>query len=192
RAGAGDHDRGGARGVRDGQAALRAHRLSGPRGLYQEHDHGGRPDGWGDSGGGGERWADAPNARACAAGAPGQRAVSGGVHEQGGHGGRPGDFGPGGAGGDPRHAQDGGDGGRDVPQALGRGAGGGQYRGAAAGDRQGRSGAGPSIGQARDDQTPQEIQGRGVRADEGRGGAAHAVLQRVPAAGLLSDDGRDG
>src|SRR5262249_57942506 len=40
-----------------------------------------------------------------------------------------------------RHAQVGGDGGGDVPQAPGRGAGGGQYWGAAARDRQGRSGA---------------------------------------------------
>ncbi len=39
---------------------------------------------------------------------------------------------------------------------------------------------------------PQEIQSRSVRADEGRGRAAHAVLQRVPAAVLLPDDGRDG
>src|SRR4030095_3348379 len=83
----------------DGQAALRAHRLSGARGLYQEHDYGGRSDGWGDPGRGRERRADAPNARACAAGAAGERSVPGGVHEQGGHGGRPGDFGLGGAGG---------------------------------------------------------------------------------------------
>ena len=38
----------------------------------------------------------------------------------------------------------------------------------------------------------QEVQGRSVRARQGRGGAAHAVLQRVPAAVLLPDDGRDG
>ena len=37
-----------------------------------------------------------------------------------------------------------------------------------------------------------QIQSGSVCADEGRGGAAHAVLQRVPAAVLLSDDGRDG
>src|SRR5207247_2574725 len=90
-AGAGDHDRGGARGVRDGEAALRAHRLSGARGLHQEHDHGGGADGRGDFGGGGHRCADAPDAGACAAGAAGERAAAGGVHEQGGHGGRPGD-----------------------------------------------------------------------------------------------------
>jgi translation elongation factor EF-Tu-like GTPase len=33
---------------------------------------------------------------------------------------------------------------------------------------------------------------RGVRADEGRGWASHAVLQGVPSAVLLPDDGRDG
>ncbi len=37
--GAGDHDRDRARGVRDGQAALRARGLPGARGLHQEHDH---------------------------------------------------------------------------------------------------------------------------------------------------------
>ena len=37
-----------------------------------------------------------------------------------------------------------------------------------------------------------ELRGRGVRADEGRGGPAHAVLQGVPAAVLLPDHGRDG
>ncbi len=37
-----------------------------------------------------------------------------------------------------------------------------------------------------------EVQGRGVRADEGGGGSSHAVLQRVPSAVLLPDDGRDG
>src|SRR4029453_11518666 len=35
----------------------------------------------------------------------------------------------------------------------------------------------------------QEVQGGGGRAGEGRGGAAHAVFQRLPAAVLLSDDG---
>ena len=37
-----------------------------------------------------------------------------------------------------------------------------------------------------------KFHGRGVRADEGRGRAAHAVLQGVPAAVLLPHDGRDG
>ena len=82
-AGAGDHDRDGARGVRDGEAALRARRLPGARRLHQEHDHGGGADGRGDPGGGGERRADAADAGAHAAGAAGERAVHGGVHEQG-------------------------------------------------------------------------------------------------------------
>src|SRR5207249_6455111 len=72
-AGAGDHDCGEPRGVRDGEAALRAHRLSGARGLHQEHDHGGGADGRGDSRGGGERRADAADAGARAAGAAGER-----------------------------------------------------------------------------------------------------------------------
>src|SRR2546425_12233001 len=38
----------------------------------------------------------------------------------------------------------------------------------------------------------QAVQGRGVCVDQGGGGAAHAVFQRVPAAILSSDDGRDG
>src|SRR4029453_4548978 len=86
----------------------------------------------------------------------------------------------------------GGDGGGDVPEAAGRGAGGGQHWGVVAGDRQGRGGAGAGVGEAGVDQAAQEVQGGGVRAGEGRGGAAHAVFQRVPAAVLFSDDGRDG
>ena len=57
------------------EAALRAHRLPGARGLHQEHDHGGGADGRGDPGGGGERRADAADAGARAAGAAGERAV---------------------------------------------------------------------------------------------------------------------
>ena len=37
-----------------------------------------------------------------------------------------------------------------------------------------------------------EVQGAGVHPDEGGGRAAHAVFQRVSAAVLLPDDGRDG
>ena len=37
-----------------------------------------------------------------------------------------------------------------------------------------------------------KFKARGVRPDEGGGRAPHAVLQRVPAAVLLPDDGRDG
>ena len=51
REGARDHDQHGARGVRDGEAALRARGLSGPRGLREEHDHGCGADGRRDSGG---------------------------------------------------------------------------------------------------------------------------------------------
>src|SRR5262249_15225979 len=94
--------------------------------------------------------------------------------------------------GDPPDAQDGGDGGGDVPQAAGRGAGGGQHRGAAAGRRQRRSRARASAGEDRLHHAAQEVQSGSVRADERRGGAAYAVLQRVPAAVLFSDDGRDG
>src|SRR5438309_828994 len=75
---------------------------------------------------------------------------------------------------------------------VGGSAGGGQHWGVVAGDRQGRRGAGAGAGQAGRDQAVQEIQGGGICADEGRGGAAHAVFQRVPAAVLFSDDGRDG
>src|SRR6185295_7667800 len=89
-------------------------------------------------------------------------------------------------------AEERGDGGGDVPQAPGRGAGGGQRGGAPARDRQGRGGAGAGAGEAGVDQAAQELQGRGVRVGEGRGGAAHAVLPGVPAAVLLPDDGRDG
>ena len=42
------------------------------------------------------------------------------------------------------------------------------------------------------DQAAQEVQGEAVRADQGRGRPAHAVLQGLPAAVLLPDDGRDG
>src|SRR3989441_434628 len=81
-AGAGDHDCGGARGVRDGEAALRAHRLSGARRLHQEHDHGGGADGRGDCGGGGERRADAAEAGAGVGG--GGRGKGGGKEGGGG------------------------------------------------------------------------------------------------------------
>src|ERR1041385_3589452 len=36
------------------------------------------------------------------------------------------------------------------------------------------------------------VQGRSIRIEQGRGRAAYAVLQRLPAAVLLPDDGRDG
>src|SRR5713101_1662735 len=86
----------------------------------------------------------------------------------------------------------GGGGGGDVSEVAGRGAGGGQHRGVVAGGGQGRGGAGASAGEAGVDPAAPEVQGGGVRVDEGRGGAAHAVFQRVSAAVLLPDDGRDG
>ena len=49
--GARHHDQHGARGVPDGEAALRARGLPGARGLHQEHDHGCGADGRGDPGG---------------------------------------------------------------------------------------------------------------------------------------------
>ena len=42
------------------------------------------------------------------------------------------------------------------------------------------------------DHAAHEVQGAGVHPDEGGGRSSHAVLQRVPAAVLLPDDGRDG
>ena len=64
-------DRGGARGVREREAPLRARRLPGPRGLHQEHDHGRGADGRRDPGGERAGLRDAADARARAAGAPG-------------------------------------------------------------------------------------------------------------------------
>ena len=97
--GAGDHDQHGARGVRDGEAALRARGLSGARGLHQEHDHRGGADGRGDPGGECGGRADAADAGAHSAGAAGGGALHRRVHEQGGHGRRQGAAGAGGDGG---------------------------------------------------------------------------------------------
>ena len=85
-----------------------------------------------------------------------------------------------------------GDGRGDVPQAAGPGAGGRQRRAAAARHEEGRRGARSGAGEAGLDHAAHEVQGRGVRADEGGGRPSHAVLQRLPAAVLLPDDGRDG
>ena len=60
------------------------------------------------------------------------------------------------------------------------------------GDGQGRRGAGSGAGEAGLDHAAHEVPGAGVHPDEGRGRSTHAVLQRVPAAVLLPDDGRDG
>ena len=53
-------------------------------------------------------------------------------------------------------------------------------------------GQGPGTGEAGIDQASHEVHGRGIRVDEGRGRAPHAVLRRVPTAVLLPYDGRDG
>ena len=97
--GARDHDLDGACRVRDGEPALRACRLPGPRGLREEHDHGCGADGRRDPGGVGGGRPDAADARAHPAGAAGGRSGAGGVPEQDGHGGRPGPAGAGGDGG---------------------------------------------------------------------------------------------
>ncbi len=75
---------------------------------------------------------------------------------------------------------------------AGRRAGGRQHRGVAAWDGEGRRGAWDGAGEAGVDHAAHEVQVRGVHLDEGRGRAAHAVLQRVPAAVLLPHHGRDG
>src|SRR5262249_34946032 len=60
------------------------------------------------------------------------------------------------------------------------------------GEGEGGGGAGAGGVEAGEHHAAHEVQGGGVHPDEGGGGAAHAVLQRVPAAVLLPDDGRDG
>ena len=71
-------------------------------------------------------------------------------------------------------AEEGGDRGRDVPEAAGRGRRGGQHRGSSAGNGEGRRRAGPGSGEAEDDHAAHEVPGRGVRSDEGRGWSSHA------------------
>ncbi len=56
---------------------------------------------------------------------------------------------------------------------------------------EGRCGARHGVGQARIDQAAHRLQGRGLRAVEGRGRPPHSVLQRLPSAVLLPHDGRD-
>src|SRR5438552_3799700 len=80
----------------------------------------------------------------------------------------------------------------DVQEALGRGAGRGQHRGAAAGHQARRGGARAGAGQAELDHPAHQVRVRGVRAVQGRRRAAHAVLPRVSAAVLLQDHRRDG
>ncbi len=75
---------------------------------------------------------------------------------------------------------------------LKEGHGGGQ-RGVSVAGRGARGrGARAGVGEAGVDHAAHQVLERSVRVEEGRGWAAHAVLQRVPAAVLHSDDGRDG
>ncbi len=67
-----------------------------------------------------------------------------------------------------------------------------QHRRIASRDEEGRRGARAGAGEAGLDHPAQEVHGVGVHFDEGRGRSSHAVLQRIPSAVLLPDDGRDG
>ena len=88
-------------------------------------------------------------------------------------------------------AEDGVHGGGDVQEAAGPGAGGGQ-RGDPAARHQARgSGARAGAGEAGVDHPAHQVHGRDLRAVEGGGRAAHAVLQRLPAAVLFPHHGRD-
>ena len=57
---------------------------------------------------------------------------------------------------------------------------------------QGRRGARHGAGQGWIDHAAHQVQGRGLHPDEGRGWTTHAVLQGIPSAVLLANDGRDG
>src|SRR5205814_9297259 len=71
--------------------------------------------------------------------------------------------------------QAGGDGHRDVQEAFGRRAGGGQHWRLAAGDGEGRRGARHGAGEAWVDHAAHQVQGGDIHFDQGRRGAAHAV-----------------
>jgi len=90
------------------------------------------------------------------------------------------------------HREDDGDGCRDVPEDPGRRSGGRQRGLSAARHGQGRGGARPGAGSSEVDHAAHEVQGPGVHPDEGRGRPSHAVLQWLPAAVLLPNDGCDG
>ena len=62
----------------------------------------------------------------------------------------------------------------------------------AARHREGRCGARDGSGEAGLDHAAHQVQGRDLRAVEGRGWPSHAVLQRLSSAVLLPDDRRDG
>ena len=67
-----------------------------------------------------------------------------------------------------------------------------QHRRAAARHRARGRRARPGAVQAGLDQAAQEVQGRGLHPDQGRGRPSHAVLHQLPSAVLLPHDGRDG
>ena len=89
-------------------------------------------------------------------------------------------------------AADDGDGGGDVPQAAGRRAGGGQRGVSVAGHWARGCGAGRGVGEAGQHHAAHGVHERGVRAEEGRGRTAHAVLHWLPAAVLHPHDGHHG
>ena len=75
---------------------------------------------------------------------------------------------------------------------LDEGHGGRQRRSAAARHGEGRRGARDGAGEAGIDHAAQEVQGRSLRAEQGRRRASYAVLQGLPSAVLLPHDGCDG
>src|SRR5215210_7699147 len=89
------------------------------------------------------------------------------------------------------HAEDGGDRGRDVPQAARPGRGRRQRRLPAARDQARGGGARAGFVQAGQCQAAHEVQGGGVYSDQGGGRAAHAILHQLPSAVLLPHDRRD-
>ena len=80
---------------------------------------------------------------------------------------------------------------RDVPQAAGRGPAATTSARCCAGRSARRSSAGRCWRKPGTHHAAQEVQGRGLHPEEGGGRAPHAVLQGLPAAVLLPDDGRD-
>ena len=94
--------------------------------------------------------------------------------------------------GDPADGQAGGDGRGDVPEVVGtRGQAGDNVGLLLRGTGQGRGGARAGDRGDGNDHAAHEVQGGGLHPEEGRGGPTYAVLQRVSAAVLFSDDGCD-
>jgi small GTP-binding protein len=92
----------------------------------------------------------------------------------------------------PRHPQNRRDRRGNVQEATGRRPGGRQRGPAAARHWQGRCRARHGVGEAGIDHAAHQVQGRSLYSDQRRRRAAHAVLQGIPSAVLLADDGRDG